>query len=165
MQNGYSPGHPWYYKLGGKILTIDEIEPMDVDPEMFAYCRKRYKSASEMLAAHEASFAREAVLYNDLVARGIEAVSKFDRECAYGGDDQMAYCGSLSLVHNHLCYDKGYIKYIRENCQLADQTALIAVEPKKPVSRPRTAAPATPSPPPAMAAAIPPIGGEQLQLF
>ena len=24
----YDPYHPWYHKLGGRILTVDEIEPM-----------------------------------------------------------------------------------------------------------------------------------------
>lgn len=29
MDQGYCPGHPWYYKLGGRVLGVDEIRPAE----------------------------------------------------------------------------------------------------------------------------------------
>jgi hypothetical protein len=112
----YSPGHPWYYKLGGRILSVDEIEPMDVDAsrETWVFSRKlpkdlkrRRKVMEESIKTNEAQLVKDIANYEDVVARGSDAVSDFDKRMGYGIETY------LSLAHNHIRSDKGIIRAIK----------------------------------------------------
>jgi hypothetical protein len=118
----YTPGHPWYYKLGGEVLPVEAIEPMRSDNVNFDLYLKRHKTVVAVLALFEQELARETEVYNRLRDMGAAALSRYDVTCEGGAE--MALCSALSLVHNHISYAKGYIAYIRGNCQIVEQTEL-----------------------------------------
>lgn len=40
----------------------------------------------------------------DMQERGVESLSHYDREIAFGGDDQLALVTSMQLIRNHIAY-------------------------------------------------------------
>lgn len=116
----YHPGHPWYYLPQGDNLPpvpVEQIEPGNtgdtIGPDLPQNGTKREHKLRELLVVEEAELARSVSRYLDIAARGAEALSDYDRNIAYGGNLELARASSLALVHNHICWHKGRIAYIR----------------------------------------------------
>lgn len=116
----YSPGHPWYYLPNGDNLSplpVEQILPGStgdtVARELPKEATKREHRLRELLALEEAELQRSADRYRDLAARGADALSDYDRNIAYSGNLELARASSLALVHNHICWHKGRLAYIR----------------------------------------------------
>ena len=54
----------------------------------------------EFLAERKASL-------KDIEERGVEALSRYDREVCYRGDDELALRETIRLVSNHIAYTEG----------------------------------------------------------
>lgn len=95
MQNTYNNGHPWYYVLGGKVLSIRDIwEEVNLDNRKGGYNRYEIKKAfgnSEKLRA----------LKVKTVARLKSDISRY-RQCVF---ELHRYRKSLTENHNPVCED------------------------------------------------------------
>lgn len=65
---------------------------------------KQAIKAREFLAVERKELEQSRLRYEDIAARGAEALSRYDREIAYGGDDEMARAGSLALLYNQISW-------------------------------------------------------------
>ncbi len=117
----YRPGHPWYYLPDGDHqppLPAHEIPPAAnvgtfVARELPRRSDNREYRLHELLAAEEAELTRCIARYAEVVERGADALSRYDREIAYDGDLELARASSLALVHNHIAWHKGRIEWIK----------------------------------------------------
>ena len=109
---GYSPGHPWYYFLGGKPLMPRQILEATRASGYEGYAREEIKAAdrlpepkrSQKLRALRKRF--EADLWRD-ISRYRECVRKLNNGDWLALDrDKVMVCNdihtALSLKHNHL---------------------------------------------------------------
>ncbi len=117
----YSPFDKWYYKLGGRILSVDEIEPMpkpregDARPE-WPFLRKlpkdpkrRRRVIEEFINSSERQLAERIAWYEDLLARGEDAMDPINKRL-FGADIP----GCLAVACCHISFFKGEIKIVKE---------------------------------------------------
>ncbi len=116
---GYDPGHPWYYKLGGRILPPDEITPSifgrDVpagieifftrkdlrhldDPD---FVRKKIEEAEKTLKEY-------INRYLEVIDGGEDALSAGDKLFGFGIET------ALSLTLSHVSYQKAQVKALKK---------------------------------------------------
>ena len=108
----YDPGHPWYYLHGGAPLEPDAIEPAKCDGMESKLPKNPAKAREELerrLAEATGSLADAIARYQDIRARGAEALSHYDRTISSGGRDDMAVATALSLTASHVSWFKGRI--------------------------------------------------------
>jgi hypothetical protein len=114
---GYSPGHPWYYLLGGRPLMPEEIEPdfewelpSDVRLDNLKDPAKRKKRLLEMLDEYEKSVQSDIQRYEEVISPRFE-VSSYDRN--------LGYCleTSIYLCHNHILSNKAWLAAINRELE------------------------------------------------
>jgi hypothetical protein len=113
----YPPGHPWhYYRLGGNAapMPVDAIPPATgiehtFDRELPKPGPKRIVKARELLHAERRGLEADRQRYQAIVERGADALSRYDREIAHGGDLGMARASALALTFNHVAWRLGRI--------------------------------------------------------
>ena len=105
--NGYTPGHPWYYKLGGEIIAVENIPPKEFRRDKFDPIKRRNGKPNPSLRV-QLSDARKS-LERD-IARYKEIIEKQDTFCSES-DLRSGYDWkfNLSLVYNHVSYYKGLV--------------------------------------------------------
>ena len=124
MENGYSPGHPWYYLLGGAVL-----KPRTILAQTRASGYRGCSAAAIEEADRQAEPKRSASLrslqhrfYDDLQ----RDLSRY-RTCVRNlrmyrqksiGPDKLASCEgvhvAISLKHNHLVNDFAHLVWLDE---------------------------------------------------
>lgn len=117
----YDPGHPWYYKLGGQVLAIADIQPVTVTHEDYNRCRKTYKTDEQMLNAFQERLANDIKRYTELKERGAAALSRYD--ILMQGEESALHT-ALSLKHNHISFCTGYIRFIQQRAEQTVQYSL-----------------------------------------
>lgn len=113
----YPPGHPWHYHpLGDNVapMPVDAIPPAKglehtFDRELPRRGPKRIVKARELLDAERRGLEADRQRYQALVERGADALSRYDREIAHGGDLAMARASALALIFNHIAWRLGRI--------------------------------------------------------
>lgn len=117
----YDPTHPWYYKLGGKPLTVEEIEPAEISDTSASVhigrlpkdAKARAEKLRTVLERNRDTLARDSGRYRDLVERGAEALDEYERALMEeAGDDEDSsneLQDALALRHNHIAYGKGMV--------------------------------------------------------
>lgn len=113
----YPPGHPWhYYRLGDNAapMPADAIPPAKglehtFDRELPRRGLKRIIKARELLDAERRGLEADRQRYQAIVERGADALSRYDREIAHGGDLEMARASALALTFNHVAWRLGRI--------------------------------------------------------
>lgn len=126
----YDPGHPWYYLARGdgrQPLRLEDIPASPCDGRFVGTLPKgRVKRHAKLMrlfdeeTAHLAQFEKN---YRDLIERGAEALSKYDREIAYGGDRELAVASSLALRVNHIGHSRGRIQWLKSELGLLGDIA------------------------------------------
>jgi hypothetical protein len=88
---GYDPGHPWYYILGGRPLTVEEIEGnpsgnfLSLETKKLPKDQKKRALALLRLQAEvEKASAVDLARYEEIVAKGKAALSRYDILMGYG---------------------------------------------------------------------------------
>ncbi len=109
---GFEPSHPCYYKFGGKILSVVEIESSKVTFEDYKFHRKHYKTDIAMLNDFQEQLDLDIKRYQELVVHGPAAMGNYD--IMISGSAESAWYTALGLKHNHIFYNKGYVKYMQE---------------------------------------------------
>lgn len=113
----YGPGHPWhYYRLGDNAapMPVDAVPPAKglehtFDRELPRRGPKRIVKARELLDAERRGLEADRQRYQAIVERGADALSRYDREIAHGGDLEMARASALALTFNHIAWRLGRI--------------------------------------------------------
>lgn len=118
----YDPGHPWHYYHEGDDappIPVEDIEP-DLDAGRFLErdlpknrC-KRTAKIRELLATELERVEEDKRRYQDIVERGAEALSRYDREIAHSSD-AMARATALSLKYNHIRYGLGRLAWLQKS--------------------------------------------------
>lgn len=109
---GYGSGHPWYYHLGGAVLTPKQIL-CDVESDGYhgflsdisEADRLREPKRSQALRRH-----RESVLAD--LNRDLSIYRRVVRKLRLNGREDMDACVAVSLKHNHLYNDFGHLAWL-----------------------------------------------------
>lgn len=116
----YPPGHPWHYYHEGDNATpvpVDEI-PASLDAgrwlerDLPKNPAKREAALRAMLDRARREQEADRLRYQDIVARGADALSNYDRQIAHGGNDALARASSLALKFNHIAIGLGRVAWI-----------------------------------------------------
>lgn len=115
---GYNSGHPWYYRLGGEILTVEQIKTKASDGRTIPHFVQMYYAKLDMMEEPKRSAsiqqeidALERGLRKD-VARYLECVTEINRLRTVCGPEPYDWIKqtynepttSISLKHNHISY-------------------------------------------------------------
>ena len=122
---GYSLGHPWYYRNGGEVLCAKDI----VCGKMFGDDKENKKQCKDRQAVID-DFNETVRKYEEIRINGIKAISEYDitMSCACyernkeTGRSELnreeseisALSTALALCHNHVSNAKARMKYIGE---------------------------------------------------
>ncbi|HKQ47578.1 MAG TPA: hypothetical protein VJZ71_05885 [Phycisphaerae bacterium] len=116
----YDPSHPWHYLAEGDAaapVPVDAIEP-DIDVGKFIERElpknhvKRKEKLRTLLEQESQRVAHDKRRYQEIVERGAEALSRYDREIAHTGDE-IAVATALALKHNHIRYGLGRVAWLQ----------------------------------------------------
>jgi hypothetical protein len=112
--NTYEPGHPWYYILGGSPEPASRIPPR----EFYIYSVYTGEMRQREITSTLQELRQDAREYNALAKAGPEyyAGKKIQNEDYYDYKDNPVYSGefmewaeNLSLMHNHISYNKAIL--------------------------------------------------------
>lgn len=121
-RGGYDPGHPWhYYPAGDNAFPVpfEQIPPCEdagrwLERDLPKNLAKRTAKMRELLEREELQLAADRQRYEEIIAHGAEALSRYDREIAYGGNDELARAASLALKYNHIRLGLGRVTWLRQ---------------------------------------------------
>lgn len=68
----------------------------------------------ELLEHEEQQLAADREQYGEIIVHGAEALSRYDREIAYGGNNELARVSSLALKYNHIRLGLGRVTWLRQ---------------------------------------------------
>ena len=113
----YGPGHPWhYYREGDNAppVPFDDIPASEesgraMERELPKSGARRIVAVRDRLESERRELDQARIRYQEIIDRGAEALSRYDREIAYGGNDYMARAGTLALLFNQAAWRKGRI--------------------------------------------------------
>ena len=116
----FDPGHPWHYLPegdGATHLLPEQIESVPCTSDNFGIklpkdSAKRLSKLRALKSEQEKQLASDIERYRDLLARGVNALSRYDRTIAYGGNDAMALAAAIALTHNHIAWSKGRVVWL-----------------------------------------------------
>lgn len=116
----YDPGHPWHYYHEGDNAPPIPVEDIEADLDIGKYIErdlpknraKRAQRIREMLATEQERVEIDKRRYQEIVERGAEALSRYDREIAHTSD-AMARATALSLKYNHIRYGLGRVAWLQ----------------------------------------------------
>lgn len=118
--SSYGPGHPWHYLSegdGAVPLPLERIEPAPFKPEHLGVKlpknpQKRQALLRKMLAEQRQQLEQDAERYREVLERGVEALSRYDREIAYGGNDRLAVASTIAFKSSHIAHGKGRVAWL-----------------------------------------------------
>jgi len=125
----YDPGHPWHYYHEGDNAPPIPVEEIEGDIDIGKYIErelpknpaKRAVRLRELLAKERERVVEDKRRYQEIVDRGAEALSRYDREIAHSCDE-MARATALSLKYNHICYGMGRVAWLEKALGLDAKT-------------------------------------------
>ncbi|MCE9590262.1 MAG: hypothetical protein K8S99_07035 [Planctomycetes bacterium] len=123
----YGPGHPWHYLAegdGAAPPAVEEIEAAPFKPEHLGVKlpknpQKRQAMLRKMLADQRRQLEQDTERYQDVLERGVEALSRYDREIAYGGNDHLAVASTIAFKHSHIAYAKARVAWLESQTGLS----------------------------------------------
>lgn len=116
----YDPGHPWHYYWAGDAavpLPFEEIPPADdagrwLERDLPKNSAKRLARLRELLTVETQRLQDDRMRYEEIATRGAEALSRFDREIAHGGNVELARASALALKYYHIRMGLGRLKWL-----------------------------------------------------
>jgi len=133
QQRPYPPTHPWHYYHAGDNSPPVPVDQIPSDEDAGRYLEnglpknpaKRLAKLEEWLAREQKQLEVDRVRYADIVERGAEALSRYDREIAYTSD-AMARAGALSLKYRHISLALGRLRWIEDELKKLGANQLFA---------------------------------------
>lgn len=118
----YDPGHPWHYYHEGDNAPPIAVEDIPPDLGAGAYIErdlpknhvKRARRICELLQSERERLEEDRRRYQDIVERGAEALSRYDREIAHTSD-AMARATALALKFNHIRWGAGRVAWLQRH--------------------------------------------------
>ena len=115
----YDPGHPWHYYHEGDAAPPIPVEQIEADLDVGRHIErdlpknraKRIQRMHELLEQERRRVEDDRLRYEDIVQRGAEALSRYDREIAHTSDE-MARATALSLKYNHIRFGLGRVAWL-----------------------------------------------------
>lgn len=115
----YPPSHPWHYFHAGDNAPPIPVDQIGADPDAGRWLaerlpknsKKRLQVMREMLEREQAALAADKARYVDVVERGAEALSRYDREIAHTSD-AMAVATALALKYSHITQGLGRVTWL-----------------------------------------------------
>jgi len=106
----YDPGHPWHYLRQGdaaRPVPVQDIEPAtDVETSFTGALprnvAKRAVKLRTMLVDQRRQLDEDKARYQDLIDRGADALSEYDRNIAHGGNIELAWASAVALKYNQI---------------------------------------------------------------
>jgi len=139
----YDPGHPWHYYHegdGAEPLPVAAIPARPTTLERLGIKvpktpAKRQALFQKFLADQRRQLAEDEQRYKELIEWGAEALSEYDREIAYAGDDDLAWASAVALKFNHIGRGRGRVSTLEDALGLPNIQAEPAVltDPWKPI--------------------------------
>lgn len=116
----YEPTHPWHYYHEGdnaQPIPFDQIEPSNeyvrcTKHDLPKSTAKRIIKARQLLEFDRRELEQAKAHYEDVISRGAEALSRYDREIAYGGNDDIARASTIALLYRQIAWRLGRIAYL-----------------------------------------------------
>jgi hypothetical protein len=123
----YDPGHPWHYYHegdGAEPMAVEAIPAGAISIDQFGVKwpknpAKRRTLMQQMLEGQRRQLADDERRYRDLIDRGVEALSQYDREIAHGGNDDLAWASAVALKYNHVAGTRGRINTLEKTLGVA----------------------------------------------
>lgn len=117
----YDPGHPWHYYWAGDGATplpLDLVPADDnagpcMEQNLPKNPSKRQARLQELLKLETERLDDDRRRYQEIVANGAEALSQFDREIAYGGNNELAVASTIALKYNHIRLGLGRVRWLK----------------------------------------------------
>jgi hypothetical protein len=136
----YDPGHQWHYfdqGGGAEPLPLDAIPARLVGTEPFNVkwpkaVVKRRAMMEQMLANQRLQLTDDEQRYQTLLKDGVEALSRYDREIAHGGNDELAWASAIALKFNHVSGGRGRILWLEQQLGIPQTMRRSAQEPRVP---------------------------------
>lgn len=121
-EHRYPPNHPWHYTREGdnaSPVPFDDIPPAEdygrsLERDLPKPAAKRIVKARQLLETESRDLREARTHYEDIIARGADALSRYDREIAYGGNDELARAGTLALLYNQIAWRRGRIAFLEQ---------------------------------------------------
>jgi hypothetical protein len=120
----YGPGHPWHYLPegdGAAPFPVDAIPAIDADfarkfltPKLPANPLKRATALDALLRDNRALLAERTGRYQAILEHRTEALSRYDRDIAYQGNDELAFAASVATLYNHIRFYKGLVAWLED---------------------------------------------------
>lgn len=115
--DAYAPGHPWHYYHKGDAadpIPTGEIPAADIKPEQLGVklskeVEKRHAKLRSMLEDARRQLQEDERRYDELIEKGVDALSDYDKNIAYSGNDELAWASAIALKYNHIRFAKGRI--------------------------------------------------------
>lgn len=134
----YDPGHPWHYFSEGDAappIPVDEIDAdldagRGIERDLPKNRSKRIQRMRELLEHERQRVEEDRIRYEDIVQRGAEALSRYDREISHTSDE-MARASALSLKYNHIRFGLGRVAWLRKQLGINDAPLLQSGTTKK----------------------------------
>jgi len=120
----YPPSHPWHYFHAGDNAPPIPVDQIEADPDAGHWLAerlpknpaKRAQKLQKMLTHEEKALAADREPYTDIVQRGAEALSRYDREIAHTSD-AMAVATALALKYNHISQGLGRVAWLTKEAE------------------------------------------------
>jgi len=120
-ETGYCPGHPWYYVLGGKVLSLKQIRFEAEQDNYRGYMPNRLDEIDSKPEPNRSQSLRQlrSKIREDLkrdISRYKELANQLRRDRQQGSEKAGNVCENvhtaISLKHNHLYNDFAILREI-----------------------------------------------------
>ncbi|MGE3776146.1 MAG: hypothetical protein AB7F89_03095 [Pirellulaceae bacterium] len=119
--NSYEPTHPWHYLaegVGAPPVPLNQIPPDEnatnfLESSLPKGSTKRLERARQLLDEDRKRLAADKLRYAEIIERGANALSRYDREIAYTSDDIAVAC-TLALKSRHISMGLGRIARLEQ---------------------------------------------------
>lgn len=124
-ESRYPPNHPWYYLPAGDArepVPASEIPgssfgDVDIGFSVPKDARKRAVVLEQLLRDQQSQLDRDITRYEQLIEQGAAALSDYDRNIAYSGNDEMALASAFALKYSQIAFGKGRVEWLRRKVE------------------------------------------------
>lgn len=136
--SAYAPTHPWHYLAAGDGAApeaVHEITPADgagkfLEAKLPRNPQKRIIRIRELLNQEREQLATDKQRYLDVVERGVEALSRYDREVAYSSVE-LAVASTIALKYTHISLGLGRVEWLEKQIETATRGNLNSYDPSE----------------------------------
>lgn len=116
----YDLGHPWHYYDEGDAaqpIPVEQIQPA-FESENYSFSlpknpRKRRKRIDTLLDSQSEQLENDKRRYQQLIERGVDGLSDYDRQIAHGGNDRLGWASAVALKYNHIRFGLARIAWLQ----------------------------------------------------